>query len=105
MSFDQIQNLEMDNANLSENSTLKEKLNASSLDQSAFANNDDKVLFYTGLPSWQILLCLNNFVLPFLSHSKQCALNPLQQLVLTLMRLRLDLSGKDLGFRFRGIHE
>ena len=96
----------MDNNNLRrENSLLKEKLNASSLDQSAFADNDDKVLFYTGLPTWQILLFLYNYIYSFLSHSVQCALNPFQQLMLTMMRLRLDLSGKDLGFRFGGIHE
>ena len=84
--------LEMDNNSLRrENSLLKEKLNDSSLDQSAFADNDDKVLFYTGLPSWQILLCSYNYIHPFLSHSIQCALNPFQQLMLTMMRLRLDL--------------
>ena len=106
LSTNHIHALEMDNNNLRrENYLLKEKLNASSLDQSAFADNDDKVLFYTGLPSWQILLCLYNYIHPFLSHSIQCALNPFQQLMLTMMRLRLDLSGKDLGFRFSGIHE
>ena len=79
-STNHIHALEMDNNNLRrENSLLKEKLNASSLDQSAFADSDDKVLFYTGLPSWQILLCLYNYIHPFLSHSVQCALNPFQQ--------------------------
>ena len=52
LSTSHIHALEVDNNNLRrENSLPKEKLNASSLDQSAFADNDDKVLFYNGLPS------------------------------------------------------
>ena len=65
-----------------------------------------KFCFIVGfLVDMQILLCLYNYIHPFLSHSIQCALNPFQQLMLTMMRLRLDLSGKDLGFRFGEIHE
>lgn len=98
--------LEQENANRRrENSGLKEQTKASILDKQAFESNNEMVLLYTGLPNWEVLLCLYNFVLPYLSHSARCALNPFQQLLLTLMRLRLNLCGKELGFRFGGIHE
>lgn len=75
------------------------------LNEDAFKDDDEKVLFYTGLPTWKLLLCLYNFVSGFLSQSSRCMLSPFQRLILTLMRMRLNLSGKDLAYRFGGIHE
>lgn len=88
-----------------ENSKLKEDLKEVSLNEMGFRENDEKVVFYTGLPSWNLLYCLYNFILPYLSQSTKCTLSPFQRLMLTLMRLRLNLSGKDLAYRFGGVHE
>ena len=88
-----------------ENADLKEKLLKRELNEDAFRDDDEKVLFYTGLPNWQLLLCLYQFVCSHLSHSSRCMLSPFQRLILTLMRMRLNLSGKDLAYRFGGIHE
>lgn len=88
-----------------ENSDLKKKLLQKELNEDAFKDDDEKVLFYTGLPTWKLLLCLYNFVSGFLSQSSRCMLSPFQRLILTLMRMRLNLSGKDLAYRFGGIHE
>ena len=55
-----------------------------------------EVLFYTGLPNWEIWLCLFNFVKnssPELKSS-QGILNSCQKL---LLHMRLNLSGRDLG--------
>lgn len=45
-----------------ENTSLKEKLKLNSLNEESFREDNDKVLFCTGLPNWEILLCLFNFI-------------------------------------------
>ena len=77
-----IQALEAEIKSLREdNSKVREQLKEVSLDENGFRDNNEKVLFYTGLPSWNLLYCIYNF----------------QRLLLTLIRLRLNLSGKDLA--------
>lgn len=88
-----------------DNSKVREQLKEVSLDENGFRDNNEKVLFYTGLPSWNLLYCIYNFVSPYLSQSAKCTLSPFQRLLLTLIRLRLNLSGKDLAYRFGGVHE
>lgn len=101
-----IQALEAEIKSLREdNSKVREQLKEVSLDESEFRDNNEKVLFYTGLPSWNLLYCIYIFVLPYLSQSAKCTLSPFQRLMLTLIRLRLNLSGKDLAYRFGGVHE
>ena len=69
--------------------------------EEGFKDNDGKVFkFFTGLPSWDILQKLLKYVKPCLSSTSRNVLNPFQQLLLTLMRLRLNLSGIYLGFIF-----
>ena len=45
-----------------ENTSLKEKLKMSSLNEDSFKGGNEKVLFYTGLPKWSLLLCLFDFL-------------------------------------------
>jgi hypothetical protein len=77
---------------------LTEKLRKQSLDEDAFMNDDSKVLFYTGLTTSKLLFDLHAFVKPYLKHL--CILTPFQQLLLTLMKLRLNLSAQDLAYCF-----
>lgn len=58
--------------------------------------------FYTGLCLWELLKILLEYVEPYL-EARRSSLSPFHQLIMTLMRLRLNLSGVDLGYRF-GIH-
>ena len=70
-------------------------------DEIDFQGNDNKVRFHTGLTDWETLSKLFEFVRPhLLGHS---SLKPFQQLMMTLMRLRLGSSGVELGYLF-GIH-
>ena len=90
-----------------ENTSLKEKLKLSSLNEEFFREDNDKVSFYTGLPNWEILLYLFNFIKnssPELKSSRGI-LNSFQKFLLGLIRMRLNLSGRDLGCRLRGISE
>ena len=64
-------------------------------------NSQMKRLLYTGLTNWELLHLLLMFIQP--SLRQRSVLTPFQQLLITLMRLRLNLSVKDLAYRF-GVH-
>ena len=100
---EQIDSLKDSNEQLIETvKKLKKEVDDSLMDEASFKDNDEKVLYYTGLSSWELLEKLFNYIKCTLKQ--QSALTPFQQLLLTLIRLRLNLSGKDLAYRFK-IHE
>ena len=86
-----------------ENAALKEQLKQNSLSQDSFEEDNDTVLFCTGLPNWTLVLCIFNFVKDLLQSKGM--LSPFQKLLMTIIRLRLNLSGRDLGYRFGGISD
>ena len=67
-------------------------------DKEYFRNSDHKVLFYTGLPSYEILNFVFELVSPFASRRSQ-TLSPFQEFVMVLIKLRLDVSFQDLAYR------
>ena len=68
-------------------------------------SGDDKLLrFYTGLNSFTILMAVFNLVSPTINETSANKLAKFDCFVLTLMKLRLNLSNYDLGFRF-GVSE
>jgi hypothetical protein len=80
---------------------LSSKVKETTLDEDMFRENDKLVLYYTGLSSWKLLLVLFTYIH---CHLKQrSSLSPFQQLILTLMKMRLNLPRQDLAYRF-GIH-
>ena len=78
---------------------LKSNVEEFALSEDSFRGNDDKVWFYTGLSCWQLLFILLKFIEANLMHRSN--LTPFQQMLLTLMRLRLNLSAQDLAYQFR----
>lgn len=66
-----------------------------------FANDDDKVKYCTGLPTYATLMLLFNNVDSFFKETK--LVSKFQQFMMTLMRLRLDVPLQLLGYIF-GIH-
>jgi hypothetical protein len=85
---------------LSETVTLlKLELVERKMDEEYFKNDDKKVLYYTGLPTWSLLMVLFTYVKSYLPSN--FSLSPFQQLIMTLMRLRLNLPSQDLGYRFK----
>lgn len=78
---------------------VNKKLINTRYDEQSFIDNNEKVRFYTGLSNWDILHLIFKFVEPNLKQRSN--LTPFQQLLLCLMRLRLNLSGTDLAYRFQ----
>lgn len=67
--------------------------------ESYFNDDDEKVRFYTGLPSFSVLMSTFNHVAPHdLSRSK--ILNQFQEFILVLIRLRLNVFLQDLAYIF-----
>ena len=64
-----------------------------------FANDTEKVKFYTGLPSFHILNTVFLQVSPHVA-CKSRNLTAFQEFILTVMKLKLDMPFKDLSYRF-----
>ena len=89
------QELEETKAHLSETERACQRL---SLNESAFEGDDRKVLFHTGLPTWELLNILLQYIQPDLRNRR--SVTSFQHLPMTMMRLRLGLRLEDLSFRF-----
>ena len=77
---------------------------SSNVCEANLVEDDSKVLYYTGLPSYVLLKVVFDFVtvgMPSTFSDGQCS--KFQQFLIVLMRLRLNLGVQDLGYRF-GIH-
>ncbi len=64
-----------------------------------FAEDDLKVKFYTGLVSYEILKVVFDFTSPYVKR-KSPVLTPFQELIMVLMKLRLNVPLQGLAFRF-----
>ena len=73
-------------------------------DEATLKEDDKLTTFYTGLPSFGIFMSLLNFITKKTPENPSFKLTSFQSFLLTLMKLRLNLSNYDLAFRFC-IHE
>ncbi|XP_059199382.1 uncharacterized protein LOC131979429 [Centropristis striata] len=83
-----------------ENQILRESVDKMSLSENSLRNDAEKVKFYTGLPNYFVLETVMWLLAPHMDGMKTVKLSKFQQLLLTLMRLRLDLRNQDLAYRF-----
>ena len=83
-----------------ENFELKSQLKSSQISPEYFEGNDERVRYFTGLPSFLTLMAIFNFLEPFILRTAKNALTDFQMLVLVLMRLRLNVPVQDLVYRF-----
>lgn len=67
-------------------------------EKSFVVSGKDYVRFYVGLPNFEVLRAVFDFVAP--PTTQKTKLTQFQEFVLTLIKLRLDLPFKDLGYRF-----
>ena len=61
-----------------ENVTLKEQIKDSEISRDTFSGNDEKVKYYTVLPSFLTLLALYNLVAPFIPDGNRSSLTKFQ---------------------------
>ncbi|KAM9354261.1 uncharacterized protein KZ484_012436 [Pholidichthys leucotaenia] len=80
---------------------LRAQVKSQSDTEESLTGNDEKVKFYTGLQSFQLLQELFFHIERHICDVK--GVSKFQQFLLTLMRLRLNLTFQDLAYRF-GIH-
>ncbi|XP_053733341.1 uncharacterized protein LOC128766029 [Synchiropus splendidus] len=83
-----------------ENQALRESVDKMTLSENSLKNDAEKVKFYTGLPNFFVLETVMWLLAPHMDSVKNMKLSKFQQLLLTLMRLRLDLRNQDLAYRF-----
>ena len=80
--------------------TTENKLSELYYSESSLRDDDTKVKYYTGLPSFGVLMALFTLFRGHMEVTNRSALNLFQQLMLVLMKLRLNLGDQDLAFRF-----
>ena len=64
-----------------------------------FFDTDNKVCFYTGLPSMEVLMVVFEHVSSHVTWQTQ-SLNRFQEFIIVLMKLRLNVLLQDLAYRF-----
>ena len=74
------------------------------LTQQSLLDDDKKVLYYTGLPSYSVLQSVFSLVVKRIPDSCDSGLGIFDQFLITLMKLQLDVGEQDLAYRF-GINQ
>ena len=81
-------------------SSTKGQLLSTQLTEDSFRDNDDKTKFYTGIPSFSLLMHVLNLIVPHIKSNSQNALCRFQEFLLVLIRLKLNSPLQDLAYRF-----
>ena len=89
--------LTQDNANLRKALGDMQQL---TLTEETLKDDEERLTFYTGLPSWITFMAVFNLISPYLPTSGKCKLSVFQQLLLFLVKIRLNLANRDIGYRF-----
>uniref|UniRef100_H2ZYA6 X-ray repair cross complementing 2 n=1 Tax=Latimeria chalumnae TaxID=7897 RepID=H2ZYA6_LATCH len=71
------------------------------LDENVIRSNPEMLPFYTGLASFDELSKVYEIISPCITESSTFLLSKFQKLLLTLMKLKLNLKFQDLAYRFR----
>ena len=80
---------------------LRDQLKATDeISRENLEKDDERVKYYTGLPTFTLLWAIYNLVEPHISVNHRSLLTKFQQMMLVFMRLRLNLSEMDLAYRF-----
>uniref|UniRef100_A0A8C5GX67 Uncharacterized LOC114473450 n=1 Tax=Gouania willdenowi TaxID=441366 RepID=A0A8C5GX67_GOUWI len=74
-----------------ENMVLKKEISNHQVTPDAFKDNDEKVKYFTGLPNFLVLMSVFKFVSASLKQNERTSFCEFQQLIMTFMRLRLNM--------------
>ncbi|KAK6186690.1 hypothetical protein SNE40_005975 [Patella caerulea] len=92
--------MEAELSRLQQNFDMRRKLECQKFDVDFFVDEDTTVKYYTGLTNYHILKSLFDYISQDIIVHHKSVLNKFQQLVLCLMKLRLNSSNQDLADRF-----
>jgi hypothetical protein len=59
------------------------------------------VKYYTGLPNYNVLMAVFRFLEDHIPITERNLLSKFQQLILTIIKLRINLSVQDISYRFK----
>ena len=91
MTMEDLSRLEQDIQQLREdNRHLREVITRQALDEQSLESDNNKGRFFTGLPSFTILMALYNFISPCVKESL-AGLPRFQQFLVVLIKLRLNI--------------
>ena len=82
-------------------SQLKKDVIEANLSEESFKENEEKIKFYTGIPNFIILQQILTLCSPYIYSGASNVLTKFQELILVLMRLKLNMPFQDLGYRFK----
>uniref|UniRef100_A0A224Z151 Protein containing DDE Tnp 4 domain n=1 Tax=Rhipicephalus zambeziensis TaxID=60191 RepID=A0A224Z151_9ACAR len=101
LTIEYLKALEEDNHALrNELQSMRDRVNTLQMTRTSLEQDDSRVKFYTGIPSFAILISLFTLIEKTVPHGPNNALSKFQELILTLMRLRLGVPLQDLAYRF-----
>ncbi|XP_077552992.1 uncharacterized protein LOC144167680 [Haemaphysalis longicornis] len=96
-----IASLEQENGRLqSEVDTLKKQLAEKNLAEDILKLNEGMGAFYTGLPNYEVLKAVYDLIEPDVHHTSRNCLPKFQEMVVFLIRLRLNLHLEYIAYRY-----
>ena len=72
--------------------------------EASFQDNDAKLKFYMGLPSFTVLMVIFRYVSMPVLDGPQTSLMKFEQVIMVLLKLRCNLADQDIVFRF-SVHQ
>ena len=86
------------------NYQMNTRISKLTLTENSMAENDKKVTFYTGLSNFGILMLVIQWVttaVPYKKGTTGHSLSRFQEILMVLMKLKLNLEETDLAYRFK----
>ena len=74
------------------------------LNEESLKDDSIKVKFYTGLPSFNILMTVFSYISTHVINGPRSSLTKFQQFLMVLVKLRLNLATQYIAYRF-GVHQ
>ena len=71
------------------------------IDYVVLMNDDAKVKYYTGLPSYKLLKAIFDYISPCIDRHSRTSLSLFNQFLMVLVRLRVNTEVQHLSYHFR----
>ena len=104
ISGEQIVNLQTECQLLREENCRLKVSSGGWLNEESLKDDNIKVKFYTGLPSFNILMTVFSYISAHVINGPRPSLTKFQQFLMVLVKLRLNLATQDIAYRF-GVHQ